>query len=164
MNGIDIAIMVLIVVSAAIGLVRGFVREVLSLAVWLAAFVVALAMSGRFAELLLPYVADDKARFVSAFALLFVGTLVAGSIAQWLIGKLVSSTGLTGMDRMLGLLFGGLRGAVLVIVAIVMLRPFSGGESWWRGSTMIGALGPYESYVIELFDTTSRVVRSLGVQ
>ncbi len=162
MTGVDIAIVVVIAISATIGLVRGFMREVLSLAVWIAAFVMALGFSSRLAEVLVPYITDPSARFVAAFALVFVGTLVVGAVIQWLVGKLVTSTGMTGMDRTLGLLFGGLRGAVLIVVAIVMLRPFSGNEGWWHTSKMIGALGRYDAHVVELFDTTSRAVRSMG--
>ncbi|NJN52029.1 MAG: CvpA family protein [Gammaproteobacteria bacterium] len=132
MNGIDIGILVVIGISAAMGLVRGLMREVLSLAAWIAAFVMALALSGRLQVQFESYISDPSARFVAAFALIFIVTLILGGLVQWLVGKLVSSTGLTGMDRTLGLLFGGLRGAVLIIVVIVMLRPFSGTEPWWR--------------------------------
>lgn len=161
MTAVDIGILTVIAISAIIGLVRGLVREVLSLVVWLGACVVALGFAGEVANRLEAYFTDAAARFAAAFALLFLGTLIAGAILQWGIGKLITSSGLSGMDRVLGFGFGGARGAVLVIVAMVMLRPFSGSETWWHASTMINALEPYESRVLQLFDTTAATVRDL---
>ena len=57
----------------------------------------------------------DSLRYVTAFTLVFVGTLVIGAMAQWIVSRLVQTTGLSGTDRLLGLLSGGLRGAVVCI-------------------------------------------------
>jgi len=156
-----VAILVILSVSAIIGLARGLVREVLSLAVWLAAFVLAMAFSGQLAESLHPHIENPSARFVVSFAGIFVGVLVTGGFLQWITRRLIETSGLSGMDRTLGFLFGGLRGAILCIVSLMLLRPYAGDETWWQASVMIGALAPFESVVLEAFDETAAVVSGL---
>jgi len=161
LGGIDIVILGVLGISAIIGLVRGLVREVLSLAVWLGAFILAMAFSGPLAQVLEPYIEHASARFFVGFAGIFVGVLVAGGFAQWLTRRLIETSGLSGMDRTLGLVFGGLRGAIVCIVSLMMLRPYAGEEAWWRASVMIEALAPFESVVLGAFDETAAVVSGL---
>jgi len=162
LNAVDVALLVAIAVSAAVGLLRGVVREVLSLIVWTAAAVVAFAWSTRLSQRLVPYIDHADARVVAAFALLFLGILLAGGIVTWLVGKLIHTTGLSGVDRLLGFVFGALRGGVLCIVAIVMLRPFVADAPWWRSSLVIERLQPFETFVLELFDETAGFVRAVS--
>jgi membrane protein required for colicin V production len=164
MTVLDVSLLVAIVVSGLIGLWRGLVREVLSLVVWVAAAVLALALAPRVADLLAPHLAHEQARFATSIALVFLGTVVAGGIATWLIVKLVDTSGLTALDRTLGLAFGVARGAVLCIVAMIMLRPFAGDAPWWQSSVVIANLEPFESLVLELFDETAALVRGFTRQ
>ena len=80
----DIVILIVVGVSAAIGLVRGLMKEVLSLASWFAAFILALYFSPVVAEYLSGQIADATIRLVTAFAGVFVVTLIVGGIVQWL--------------------------------------------------------------------------------
>jgi membrane protein required for colicin V production len=164
LTGVDVAMLVVVTVSAVLGLWRGLVREVLSLVAWIAAAVLALALAPRVGALLASHIEQENARFVASFALVFFGTLLAGGLITWLVGKLVDTSGLAGLDRPLGFAFGGLRGAVLCIVAMVMLRPFAAETAWWRSSVVIDQLEPYESLVVELFDETADVVGALSKQ
>ena len=143
MGWVDIAILALIVVSTVIGVVRGLVREVLSLVAWVAAFWVALA----FADALAPhlgFVSDSEAiRSLTAFAGLFVVTLIVGALVNYMIGILVKSTGLGGTDRVLGMVFGLLRGVVVVgALLVVGLVGGARDEDWWQESVMVGGLEP----------------------
>jgi membrane protein required for colicin V production len=158
---VDYVILGIMAISALIGLIRGFVREVLSLTVWVLAIVLALAFSDRLAPHLGVYVELASMQYVAAFALIFVATLLAGAIVQWLVVRLVQSTGLSGTDRLVGVVFGGLRGAVVCIVAAIALRPFVANQPWWQASTMIPALGTFETDVLRIVSSTGEVVDEL---
>jgi membrane protein required for colicin V production len=161
MAAIDYVVIAILIISALIGLSRGVVREVLSLTIWALAVILALMFADRLAEVLEGRIAGASMRYVAAFAMIFVTTLLAGGIVQWLVMRLVETTGLSGTDRLIGLLFGGLRGAVVCIVAAIALRPFVAEQSWWQASRLIPALGKFEADVLSAVSTTSEFVSKL---
>lgn len=134
----DIVILAIIGVSALISLLRGFLREVLSLLAWVLAFWVAFTFTSGLAPLLEAYVEVPSIRFILAFAALFVVTLLGVSLIGHIVVKLVGKTGLTGTDRMLGLLFGMARGG-LVVVLLVLLAGLTQvpEDPWWRESGLL---------------------------
>jgi membrane protein required for colicin V production len=150
---VDYVVVGIIATSALIGLARGFVREILSLVIWAVAVVVALTFSEQLALALPRRIEGDSLRFVAAFALIFVGVLIVGGLAQWLLKHLISTTGLSGTDRLFGLLFGGLRGAVVCIVAIIALRPIAAEQNWWHASRAVPVLEAFESQVTDAMAT-----------
>jgi len=152
---VDYVVVGIIAISGLIGLARGFVREVLALVIWGVAVVIALTFSEQFASALPKRLEGDSLRFVVAFALIFVGVLIVGGLAQWLLRQLISTTGLSGTDRLFGLLFGGLRGAVVCIVAVIALRPIAAEQSWWHGSRTIPVLEAFESRVTDAMQTVA---------
>jgi membrane protein required for colicin V production len=134
----DIALLTIVGLSTIVGLWRGFVVEVMSLAVWVAAFWLAFAFGDEAAALFDGVVQAPSARLFLGYAMLFVGALMVGGLATWLMGKLVKSTGLSGTDRLLGLVFGLLRGAALACV-LVLLLGFTAmpRDPWWRESRLL---------------------------
>jgi len=120
MNGIDYAIVAVLAISAVASLVRGFVREAISLASWAAALIIAFNFDDRLASLLQPYISAAAARQMAAFALLFAGTLMVGALVGSLARKLMAATGMSLIDRLLGVAFGLAR-AVLIIVLIISM-------------------------------------------
>jgi membrane protein required for colicin V production len=139
----DYVVIGIIAISILVGAIRGFIKEVFSLAVWIAAFVVAFQYSGAVALLLENQIELPSARTSLAFAGLFICVLVVGGLLTFLIGKLVEQTGLSGTDRMLGGVFGGIRGLslVLVIMLVAGLTPVP-QDSWWQQSRTIQSLLP----------------------
>ena len=135
---VDIVIPGVIAISALFSLMRGFVREALSLLGWMAAFWVALTFAKDFADLLLTGVSTPSLRVVISFTILFVVTLVITALINRLAGQLVARTGLTGTDRMIGMIFGGARG-VLVVCVLVLLAGFTTmpQDPWWQESALI---------------------------
>lgn len=142
MTGIDWVIAAVVVLSMLTGLKRGLIAEAVSLAKWLAAFIIAKVFSGPLALLLAPHVSPPSLRVPAAFTSLFVATLVVGGLMGRLLEALVQATGLTGTDRLLGLMFGGIRGVFIwVIVLGVLSRTTSmSDDPWWKESQLIPPL------------------------
>jgi len=133
MTGFDFAVMTILLVSLALGVWRGLVYEVLSLAGWPIAFVLSRMYAGEIAPLM-PLM-QEAMRLALAYAVVFIAALVAWAVLVWLFAKLVKAIGLGWMDRVLGGLFGALRG-VLVILALVWLAGLTNipEQSFWRGA------------------------------
>ena len=135
---IDYAILAIVGISGVISLMRGFIREALSLAGWVAAFWMAIAFSGRAALWLEGYVTVPSVRVGIAFAVLFIGVLLFCGIVLRLAGVLVDRTGMSGTDRTLGIVFGVLRGIVItgVLVLLAGLTPLP-RDPWWSQSMLL---------------------------
>lgn len=138
-NWADWAIIAILSLSCAISLVRGFVKEALSVAIWIIAFGVASWFSPKLAPLLAVYIDAISLRQMVAFASLFVATLLVGGAVNYLLSTLIKATGLSGTDRLLGVLFGAIRGFV-IIMAIVLYLPKMvpvDQDLWWSESRLI---------------------------
>lgn len=139
MHGLDIAILGVITISTVISLVRGFVKEALSLVAW----VLAIWMASRFADvaavLLEPYVSPPQLRFLIGFAGLFVITLFVAAMVNFLVAQLVRRSGISGTDRVVGMLFGVARGGMVVAVMVLLasLTTLPQGV-WWQDSQLVG--------------------------
>jgi membrane protein required for colicin V production len=134
----DWVIISIVAVSTLISLKRGFVKEALSLVIWVAAFVIARTFHPHLQTLLADTIETGSVRLIAAFGILFVGTLVVGAIVNNLIGALVRMTGLSATDRVLGMCFGLARGLIVVVAAVALLRytPVT-EDTWWRASPLI---------------------------
>jgi membrane protein required for colicin V production len=157
MNWADYAILATIAISLLVGALRGFLKEVFSLAVWTAAFVIAYRFSGDVAGLMEEQVSLPSARTAIGFTGLFVGVLLVGGLLNYLLGKLVESTGLSGTDRLLGGVFGAARGVVLV-VAVLLVAGFTPipADPWWKESRMIRSLMPLVTWTVGFLPESAR--------
>lgn len=145
---VDYLILGIVLASAIIGLFRGFFREIISLVAWIAAFMVAIYLTGPASHLLENSIATPSLRKAVTGTVLFVLVLLLGGIVGFLVGKLVSSSGLAGTDRAIGGVFGLVRGAALVIILMLLaaLTPMP-QDPWWRDSQFIPHLEPYALWV-----------------
>jgi len=138
MTWVDYGILAVIGVSALVSLLRGFVREAFSLASWVAALWVALAFFEPLSGSLVHWISIPSLRLGAAFAVLFLVVLLLGALIGYLAGQLVQKTGLTGTDRVLGMVFGLGRGmiivAVLVLLAGLTAMP---RDPWWSQSQLL---------------------------
>ena len=160
---VDIVISIVILISATIGMVRGFVRETVSIVIWVAAFLLAVAFGPTVAALI-EVDLRDVVRLAIGWVSVFLAVLIIGAIVQRFLGALVETSGLSGFDRMVGLLFGALRGAVVVIFALVALRPFAENYTWWQTSEIRPVLLEFEEDVFAIFHGTVAGVSQLSEQ
>jgi membrane protein required for colicin V production len=139
MTGFDFAVIAIVVLSALLAFFRGMVREVIALASWVAAVVLALMFEDRVAALLPTIESAPAAQHVLAFALVFVVVLIAGTIAALLLSRMVRAVGLGFLDRLLGGVFGVARGmAIVLLLVLVAGLTALPRELWWQNA----ALGP----------------------
>jgi len=136
---IDVVIIALIALSAILSLFRGFVREAVALVTWLVALWVAMAFYEDLAAILSQWISLPSAQRITAFAVLFICVLLLGAIVNFLASKLVNKTGLTGTDKLLGIVFGVARGGVIVAILVLLagLTPLP-QDPWWQDSQMLG--------------------------
>lgn len=159
----DYAILAIIAISSLVGVLRGFIKEVFSLLVWAAAFVIAYRFSGDAAVLMESHVSLPSARTAIGFIGLFIVVLVIGGLMNYLLGRLVESTGLSGTDRLLGGLFGIARGAALVVAAILVagFTPIP-ADPWWKESRLIRSFMPLVTWSADFLP--GRVVEHLDFE
>jgi membrane protein required for colicin V production len=148
----DVTIVILLGISTVIGLFRGMVKEVLSLVIWLGAFIIARLLGPAVEQLLFGSVGDSYLKSATAFAALFVGALLAGGALSRYLETMVRKSGLVGLDKVLGSAFGALRGAVVVIVLLLAIRPFCSGYLWWEQSAFIPRLMAFDDAVLSMID------------
>lgn len=160
--GLDIAIATIVGLSAVIGLVRGLVKEILSLVAWVLAFVAAIYFSPQVAEHLPGGWGSESVRLIISFAGLFVGTLIAAALVQWLVAKLITSTGLSGTDRFLGFLFGSARGLLVTVVILMGAREVVAEKSWWQESVLQEELLAFEDEVRDLLGRGRVLISEVG--
>jgi membrane protein required for colicin V production len=153
----DWAILSIFLLSSLIGIVRGFVRESLSLVVWIGAAFIAKLFGPALDVLLLDHIETPSVRSLTAYASLFVTVLLAGSIISYLIGALVRATGLSGTDRLLGMLFGVARAFIIVMALIILLPSLIPvkEDDWWGKSILIPHFEACEVWVINLYENLS---------
>jgi len=117
----DYAVMAVIGLSALHGTWRGFLSEIFGLIGWIAAFFIACEFVGY----VVPYMPSHwpggaLTQWLLAFALLVIGAVLVASVVSALMSRLVQATGLGGVDRSLGLMFGLVRGVVLVLILVAL--------------------------------------------
>lgn len=135
---VDYAILTIVFLSSIISIMRGFVREAMSLAGLIAAFWLAFTFHQYLASMFANYIEAPSLQLIAAFAVLFVVTLVLTAIVNNIVSKLVKKSGLTGTDRMLGVLFGIARGGVIVAILVLMAGLTAiPADPWWKESIFI---------------------------
>jgi membrane protein required for colicin V production len=147
MNWADYSILAALGLSVLMGLWRGFIAEALALAVWVIAFWVAWRFGAQVAGKL-GAVDEPSIRLLLGYALCFLAVLLAGGILVFLMRKLVAGSGLSGSDRLLGMVFGLVRGLALVTLTVLLLgfTPLP-RDPWWHQSRLLPAFSGYAQWL-----------------
>ncbi len=167
---IDFTLIGLVFIFLVIGLLRGFIKEIFSLAFWILAIWVSLSFSREFCRIgFLPIatlqpslavpgflesaISHLLTRMAASFLALFAITLSLGGVIGFLLSVLTKNTGLTFMDRFGGMVIGVVRGMVVVTVAVILagLTPLP-KDSWWTESILIPS---FQSLAVWLRDHIS---------
>ena len=121
-----------------ISLVRGFIREAFSLAGWILAFFVAKWFYLDLASLLTTHIETPSLRMGISWGVLFFLTLTMSGLVNFLLSQFIERAGLSGMDRMMGMAFGALRGVLVAALAIIALKVFTPvqKDEWWQDSEL----------------------------
>lgn len=141
MTWVDWCILALGLLSAVLGILRGFFREVATLAVWALALVIAVQFGDLLAESLQSYISVPSVRIAAGYAILFLGVLIVGAIVTHFLVDIIRRSVISGTDRALGGLFGVARalliGGFLVLIAgKTVVRQ----DAWWKQSMTIPLL------------------------
>lgn len=140
MTSFDYIVLAIVGVSAFLGLLRGFVKELLSLVAYAAAFVAAIWWGPRVSGWLTAYIQNDLLRTAAAYAAVFIVVLLLVGLVNVTLAALIDRTGLTPADHGMGAIFGLLRGLLIVLV-LVALAGYTElpQEPWWRDARLSGA-------------------------
>lgn len=137
----DWVLLAVLLLSVALGLWRGLMYEVLSVAGWVAAFVLAQAYAADVGHWLPTDGLSPAVRLVVGFVLIFIAVAFSGGLIAWAVQKLVASVGLRPVDRLLGGAFGLARGVVILLAAALVVTVLQlQSAPWWQQSAVAGVL------------------------
>jgi len=141
MTWLDYAVLGVIGVSVLWGAWRGLVREVISIAGWVLAFVAANLFAVPLAGVLPQAIPTAELRLLAAFMGIFITALVIATLCGVLLAKLAKAAGLAGLDRLLGSLFGLAR-ALLIVLAFALVAGFTSAprQPFWQNSVSGGPM------------------------
>ena len=138
MTVVDVIIIFVIFLSALFSLMRGFVKEAVSLTTWIMAIWISATFAPKLSTFLPDSLESEAVRLAAGFGLLFILTLMLGALVNFIIAQFVKKTGLSGADRIFGIAFGFLRGLLIIVVFVVIgsMTPLPEQE-WWQTSTLL---------------------------
>lgn len=141
---LDWIFLAVLLLSLALGLWRGLVYEVLSLLAWVVAFVLAQWLADDVAQQLPLAGFAEAVRYAFGFVVVFVAVVFTGGLLAWLLKKVIAAVGLRPIDRVLGGIFGLLRGAlILLALAVVVQTTALKSQALWQqsaGAQVLAAL------------------------
>lgn len=143
MSPTDWMLLAIVVVSAVLGLMRGFVGVVVSLVAWVLAGWAALRFGGDVTAALAGDMPPSTTDVLAGHALCFVAVLLVVGLVGWIVRWAMKSAGLSGVDRVLGLAFGLVRGG-MVACALVLLFGLTSmpREPAWQASWVVPMFVP----------------------
>lgn len=147
LNTLDLGIIALIGFSAIFGVMRGFVRESMSLVTWVTAAFIATFYCTKVAAYL-TFISMMGLRYLIAFLLLVMVTLIIGGIVSFWISRLITLTGFSITDRVVGTMFGVLRGILVVAIAVLVAGSSTlVQQPLWKTSQLIPHFQPLAAWI-----------------
>ncbi|GHU05999.1 bacteriocin production protein [Betaproteobacteria bacterium] len=142
MTSFDCAVLIILLASMTLGAWRGVLGEILAVGAWVMAFFAAKWWGDEFAvQLLSGIIGDPVIRIIVAWVLIVVIVLLLVSLVRLAVRGLLKALGLSLSDRALGVLFGALRGGLIILGLVVLGGMLSlHKEQWWRGAYLSAPL------------------------
>ncbi len=146
MNGADWIIIAVVAISCLIGLWRGFMREAISLVTWIIGLWLAWTFSSTVEPLLGGLLSGPQVKVWVARLIILVLVVLAGNLVGYVVTRAVRYSPFGIADRLLGVLFGLLRGALLIGIGVILGELVElKNESWWQESALL----PYSEFLGE---------------
>lgn len=161
---IDLFIIGIIGLSALTGLFRGAVKEVIALAIWIVAVWAGFNQAQSLTPYLQAYIQNPTACIIAAFIIIVLAVLLAGALLNYILSLLVRRTGLSSMDKILGMIFGFARGVFIVslILAILKMTSFP-YQQYTQNSTICAQLQPVVNWISGYMPTLINQLKSVNV-
>lgn len=138
LNLADYFIIAIILISTLISLMRGFLSEAISLLTWIIAVFVAFKSANSIGQLFAHFIHKPSLQFIVGFLVAFFIILIIGSLINHFLSAFIYATGLSGTNRLLGMLFGFARGVLLIAIFILFAKMTSAiKQPWWQTSLLI---------------------------
>lgn len=161
MVAFDYIILIVLLASTGVGAFRGFFREALSLTTWIIAVWVAWKFPHAFDALLGGVLSDPVIKLWAGRFLTFVAIVLVGGVITAVVAMVIKSAGLSSSDRSLGMLFGLVRGVLLVGLLVILAEVLElPSEQWWKDSMLVPYVQPIAGLMRELLDSGATYVGS----
>lgn len=150
MSGFDWIIAAIFLISILVGIMRGFIKEVLSLTSWVLAFWLGNRYCHEAGEFLSGFIdiPADAFRVAAGFGVVFVSTLFLFAIISYIITKIFVRGAIKGTDRVLGIASGAVRAGAIVVAVLLVTRGLGMDNSqWWGQSQLLPHFLPAANYV-----------------
>jgi membrane protein required for colicin V production len=125
---LDIVVIGIVILSGLLAAVRGFTREVLAIASWVAAAAAAYAFHPAILPYVKPYISNDNFALAASIAVVFIGVLIVVSLFTVKISDLILDSKIGALDRSLGFLFGAVRGFLIAVIAFMFFDKLVGDK------------------------------------
>lgn len=164
MSWLDISIICIIVFSSLISIIRGFTKEAISLVTWFSAFFIASNFYPEVAQYI-TQIEDSTFRNGASIAILFIAVLLLGALVNYIINRLVSVTGLSGTDRLLGMVFGAIRGVLVVSALLFFIDQFTSfsEETWWKESALVHEFDFIIQWFFQHIENSSSFLKKISI-
>jgi membrane protein required for colicin V production len=135
----DVILLSIILLSGLIAFFRGFIQESLSLALWVFAFAATMFLDEYLDPYISVYITNEEIKRIASLVIIFAGIIFSGGFLIKIIKNLIHWSGMGGLDRLLGVVFGCLRGAILIVV-IYLIMPLDIKQSEFIHQSKSGPL------------------------
>ena len=167
LNFADWFILVVLVASGLISFSRGFTKEFLSLFLWVAAFIAAISLEYLATPKIDEYIGNPEISKILSYVVVFIVFIFIGGILIKFITKIIKWSGASGFDRFLGVLFGLIRGLIVLFVIFLLLPSSLKTTDLINNSKITPLIQKYapqiEAYFRELVDNRNIVEEALDI-
>ena len=165
LNPADWFILVVLIASGIISFTRGFTKEFLSLFLWIAAFIAAISLEFLATPKINEFIGNEEISKIISYIFVFVIFIFVGGIVIKFISKLIKWSGASGFDRFLGVLFGLIRGLIVLFVIFLLLPSSLKATDLINNSKITPVIQKYapqiEAYFRDLIDNRNIVEETL---